>query len=758
VLPDVSDDAEDERIRSLAQRNASAIVLARQRAKEDLLRANDALESRTDELVQTLSLMQATFEATADGLLVTDEQGRVKAYNRKFLEIWSLSEGSVAHATHADLVRSVGHLFEQPDLLGDRIAAVYRSGDATLDTLSLRDGRSFERFSCPQVVDGRAIGRVWSYRDVTARRQAEEALRDEARVLDLLNQTGSAVASTLDLATLLQTVTDAGTQLSGAEFGAFFYNTVDDHGESYLLYALSGAPRSAFDRFGLPRATPMFGPTFNGEAPVRCDDVLLDPRYGKSAPHHGMPPGHLPVRSYLAVPVRLRHGETIGGLFFGHREPAVFDARAERIVVGIAAQASIAVENARVYEEARRVAVEKDRLVEVERAARAEIDRVSRLKDEFLATLSHELRTPLTAILGWAKVLLLKRDDAASVARGLEAIARNAKAQARLIEDLLDMNRIISGKVRLEVQPSDLASVVEAALESVRPSAEAKSLALRVVVDPAAGPVIGDPNRLQQVVWNLLTNAVKFTPRGGSVDVQLRRVDSQLEVIVRDTGIGIEPHFLPQVFDRFRQADASTTRAQSGLGLGLSIAKQLTELHGGTLRASSDGLDRGATFVLSLPLSPTLRGASGEHPAASVAAAAGLGRALDLSGVRILVVDDEADARQLVEQLLRDCRAEVHTAASASEGLTLLGSVRPDLLLSDIGMPECDGYQFIQQVRQLAADRGGKTPAIALTAFARTQDRVRTMIAGYQVHLSKPVEPQELLAAVGSLAGRLASE
>jgi signal transduction histidine kinase len=748
----VSRDPEDDQLRSVALRNAGAIALARKRADEDLRHANEALEARTRELAHALSLKQATFEATAEGLLVTDESGRVKAYNRKFLEMWNLGDAVVADGTHADLVRSVAHLFEQPDALSARIADVYRSRDVTLDTLALRDGRHFERFSCPQEVDGKPVGRVWSYRDVTTREHAEDALRDEALVLDLLNQTGSAVASTLDLATVLQTVTDAGTQLTGADFGAFFYNQVDERGESFLLYTLSGAPRSAFDRFGLPRATPMFGPTFKGEAPVRCDDILLDPRYGQWGPHHGLPPGHLPVRSYLAVSVKLRSGEAIGGLFFGHQAPGVFDARAERIVVGIAAQASIAVDNARVYEEARRVAVEKEHLIEAERAARAEVDRISRMKDEFLATLSHELRTPLTAILGWSKVLLMKRDDA-SVARGLEAIARNAKSQARLIEDLLDMNRIVSGKVRLEVQPTDLAAVAEAAMDSVRPSAEAKSLRLRSVLDPGAGPVSGDPNRLQQVIWNLLTNAIKFTPRGGTVDIQLRRVDSRLELVVRDTGIGIEPDFLPQVFDRFRQADASTTRAQGGLGLGLSIAKQLTELHGGTLRATSDGPGLGATFVLALPLAPTLHGDGGEHAADTAAGA--LGSDLDFSGLRILVVDDEADTRQLVEQLLRDRRAEVHTAGSASEGLALVESVRPDLILSDIGMPECDGYQFLRRVRQLAAERGGKTPAIALTAFARTQDRVRTMVAGYQVHLSKPVEPQELLAAVGSLSGRL---
>ena len=349
-------------------------------------------------------------------------------------------------------------------------------------------------------------------------------------------------------------------------------------------------------------------------------------------------------------------------------------------------------------------------------------------------------------------MLLLKRDDPVSVAKGLDAIARNANAQARLIEDLLDMNRIVSGKVRLDLQPTDVAAVVEAAVESVRPQAEGKGLALRVALAPLEAPLALDPHRIQQVVWNLLANAVKFTPRGGAIDVALARVEQHVEISVRDTGLGIDAQFLPQVFDRFRQADASTTRSHGGLGLGLSIARQLVELHGGTLHATSDGPGRGATFVARLPIGALGRAAERSAGAArtkSVAAAA-----VDLGGLRIVVIDDEADARQLVQQLLADRGAEVHAAASAGEGLVLVAALRPDLVLSDIGMPELDGYDLIERLRELDAVRGGATPAIALTAFARDEDRERTLAAGYQLHLAKPVEPQELLAAVARLAGR----
>jgi len=753
-----ADDAENELLRAVALRNTGAALLARQRSEDELLRAKAALEAKTLELAHSLSVTRATLESTADGILVTDAAGRITIFNHKFLEIWGLPAQRVEGRDHRALVHEVAHQLRDPQGVAARIDKVYASGALeALDTLELADGRSFERFSLPQYVEGRNVGRVWSYRDVTARRRAEEALRDEARVLDLLNRTGSAVASTLDLPTVLQTVTDAATQLSGANFGAFFYNTTDERGAASQLFTLSGASREVFERFGMPRATPLFDPAFNGEVPVRSNDLTADPRYGRMAAHHCMPDGRPAVRSYMAVPVRSRTGEVIGGLLFGHRDPGVFSARSERLVVGIAAQAAIAIDNAQLYEEARRVGRERERLVEAERAARADIARVSRLKDEFLATLSHELRTPLTAILGWAKVLLRKRDDAASLEHGLGAIARNANAQARLIEDLLDMNRIISGKVRLEVQPTDLAAVIDAAVDAVRPSADAKEIRLSALLDPLAGPVSGDPNRLQQVVWNLLSNAVKFTPQGGRIEVLLQRAESHLELTVRDSGIGIDAQFLPQVFDRFRQADASTTRNHGGLGLGLSIVKQLVELHGGSVQAESDGPGRGASFVVCLPLTALQQRTEHEHPSTPGELLAEPVMELNLEGVKILIVDDEPDARQLIEQLLRECHAEVHAAGSAAEALARLEAVRPDVLLSDIGMPGCDGYQFIQSVRRLPAECGGKTPAIALTAFARSEDRTRAMLAGYQVHISKPVEPHELLATVGSLAGRMAA-
>jgi CheY-like chemotaxis protein/two-component sensor histidine kinase len=382
------------------------------------------------------------------------------------------------------------------------------------------------------------------------------------------------------------------------------------------------------------------------------------------------------------------------------------------------------------------------------------------MKDEFLATLSHELRTPLNAILGWSQILNRQTQASEDARQGLQAIERNTRAQAKMIEDLLDMSRISAGKIRLDVHRLVLGDVVSQALESVRPSAEVKGVRLLTVIDPNAGPVAGDAGRLQQVVWNLLTNAIKFTPRGGRVQVVLERVNSHLELIVTDSGVGIEPEFLPHVFERFRQADASTTRHYRGLGLGLSIVKQLVELHGGSVRVKSSGQGQGSTFTLMLPLAPATVPRSNDpaekrrHP--SVAQGELLQYAPpNLDGITVLVVDDDPDARDILARILRGGGASVITASSAAEALEILRAAKPALLISDIGMPGEDGYDLIRAVRALTAEDCGRVPAVALTAFARSEDRQRALLAGYQLHVAKPVEPSELLTVCASLVGRI---
>ncbi|HEX2544426.1 MAG TPA: GAF domain-containing protein [Ramlibacter sp.] len=578
--------------------------------------------------------------------------------------------------------------------------------------------------------------------DALERIRAANATREEARLLEVLNRTGTSLAGELDLERLLQRVTDAATELTGARFGAFFYNGVDANGQALMLYTLSGAPREAFEGLGHPRPTAVFGPTFRGEPPLRIDDVLSDPRYGQSGPHHGMPSGHLPVRSYLAVPVTSRPGTVIGALIFGHPEVGVFSDKSERLAVGIAAQAAIAVDNARLYAEAQRAAAERHALLESERAARTEAERASALKDQFLATLSHELRTPLSAILGWVHILRRKLGpEQPELAKGVDVIERSTRVQTQLIGDLLDMSRITSGKMLLELQPIAPAGFVQGALDLVRPTAEAAGV--RLVADlRAVGTIHGDAARLQQVVWNLLANAVKFTPAGGEVRLVLDAVGDEVEITVSDNGVGIRPEFLPYLFDRFRQADGSTTRRFGGLGLGLSIVKHILEAHGATVAAASAGEGQGSTFRVRLP---TLAGASaGREPAQDAAAES-------LAGIRVLVADDDTDAREMLQRVLQDCGASVAIAGSAQAALEHLARDRFDVLVSDIGMPGMDGYELLRRVRQLPRDSNGLLPAIALTAFARSEDRQRALDAGFAQHLAKPFDPSDAVRAIARL-------
>ncbi|HEX4896034.1 MAG TPA: GAF domain-containing protein [Solimonas sp.] len=585
--------------------------------------------------------------------------------------------------------------------------------------------------------------------DTLERMRSETAQREEARLLEILNRTGASLASELDLQALLQQVTDAATELTGARFGAFFYNGLDSNGEAYLLYTLAGAPRAAFENFGHPRPTPLFGPTFRGDSPIRLDDVLADARYGQWGPHHGMPKGHLPVRSYLAVPVTGRTGEVIGGLFFGHPEPGVFTARSEQLAVGIAGQAAIAIDNARLYARAQQSAEERKALLESERAARLEAEQASTVKDEFLATLSHELRTPLSAIQGWVHILRRKLSAQQSdLLRGVEVIDRSTRVQLQLIDDLLDMSRIRAGKMSLDRQPVAPVAFVQAAVDMVRPAAESAGVGVITELE-AVGAVLGDAGRLQQVIWNLLANAVKFTPRGGEVRVVLRERAGAAEIGVSDTGCGIRPDNLSRIFERFRQADSSITRKHGGLGLGLSIVSHLVEAHGGRVTAESAGEGRGATFTVSLPLLET------EQPDATVRRPASIGRepeSPDLREVKVLVVDDEPHSRELLERLLTECGAEVRSACDASAALATLQSYKPHVLISDIGMPEIDGYELLRRVRGLPQPALQGVPAIALTAFARAEDHARSMRSGFDAHLTKPMNPAQVLSVVASLA------
>ena len=388
--------------------------------------------------------------------------------------------------------------------------------------------------------------------------------------------------------------------------------------------------------------------------------------------------------------------------------------------------------------------------------ARREAENANRLKDEFLATLSHELRTPLNAILGWSQMLQNRDLDETAAKKALATIERNARSQNKLIEDILDVSRIITGKLRLDVRHVDLSTVIAAAADAARPAAEAKNIRLQTLLDPQAGPISGDPDRLQQVIWNLLSNAIKFTDKNGRVQARLERVNSHVEITVSDTGKGIEPEFLPHVFDRFRQSDGSMTRRHGGLGLGLAIVRQLVELHGGTVSVDSAGIGHGATFIVNLPLLPVRREPASDQPRVHPTAATEMPADCppELDNLRVLLVDDEADSRDLINAVLHSCGANVKTAGSAAEALSLIKNDKFDVVISDIGMPEEDGFSLIKKIRDLPAATGN-VPAIALTAYARAEDRVQALRAGFQMHIAKPVEPAELVAVVANLTGRI---
>jgi signal transduction histidine kinase len=441
--------------------------------------------------------------------------------------------------------------------------------------------------------------------------------------------------------------------------------------------------------------------------------------------------GDGPLR-WLAAPLTDREGRTMGLVHVCDKLESEFNEDDEAVLAQLARMSSIAVEN----------------------AINAEAREANRLKDEFLATLSHELRTPLSALLGWTQLLRTGALDEAETSHGLEVIERNVLAQARLIDDLLDVSRIVAGKLRLKARRVALVSVVEAALDVVRRSAESKRLVLDLQVDAGPCEVMGDPDRLQQAVWNLLVNAVKFSQAGGRVRVRLGRLGDEAQIEVSDAGEGISPDFLPRIFDRFRQAERGTKRSHGGLGLGLAIVRHVVELHGGGVHAASPGPGQGATFWVNLPLAPAPL--AGELPIdrEPPGAESAMNEPINLSGLRLLVVDDDADSRQTIARLLAHYGADVETAAGAREALRMLTAKPPDVLISDIGMPGEDGYDLIRQVRALSSDDGGAVPALALTAFARDEDLQRALVAGYQRHAAKPVEPAELAALVAELGQR----
>jgi PAS domain S-box-containing protein len=572
---------------------------------------------------------------------------------------------------------------------------------------------------------GRIIGASKIARDVTERKRAEEALHHSREILDAINRVGQALSAELEPDKVIQAVTDAATSLTGAKFGAFFYNATGDQGSHYLLHALSGAPREAFEKFGAPRNTALFAATFAGERVVRLDDVKTDPRYGKNAPHHGMPHGHLPVTSYLAVPIVGRSGKVFAGLFLGHPEAGVFSEASEHVVAGLAAQAAIAIENARLYD--------------AERHSRGEAEAANRAKDEFLAMLGHELRNPLSAV---RNAVVTARFDPSRRERALDIVRRGTDQLGRLIDDLLDVARITQGRITLRTQRVRLASVVARAVETTQQLVEERAHRLSLLVLEDEMQVEADPTRLEQVIVNLITNAAKYTEPGGTIEVMVERHGGDAVLRVRDNGAGIAPDTLRQIFDLFTQADRGLDRAHGGLGIGLTVVRQLVELHGGRVEARSDGLGKGAEFVVHLPA------LSQAHEQAAPTAAQQ--QTFRYGCARVLVVEDNPDAAEglvmLLEMLGHSVRA-VHDGATA---LDLACVDMPDVMLVDIGLPGIDGYEVARRIRQDARLR--HLALVALSGYGREEEKRRAIAAGFDYHLTKPVEPEALSRLVTALA------
>ena len=586
-------------------------------------------------------------------------------------------------------------------------------------------------------------------RDRYARLVAEEArasLEREEQRRALVAEATAALAASLDFkATLARLATILVPKL--ADWCAI--EMIDDAGQSDQLAVAHGDPKMveyAWElrrRYPIPKDAPQGVPnvlrTGKSEMYAEISDEMLVA--GAVDDEHLRISRELGLRSAIIVPLVAR-GATLGAITMVHAESGRRYSGADLVLAEeIARRAAISVDNARLYG--------------AEQRARAAADDANRLKDEFLATVSHELRTPLNAILGWSRMITTGVLDETKRGRATETIERNAVAMAQLVEDLLDVSRIISGKMRLEIESVDLGKVVEAAIESIRPAALAKEITLRSIIEPAPGPLLGDPNRLQQVVWNLLSNAVKFTPRQGRVEVGVRRSGSSVEVSVRDNGAGIDAAFAPFVFDRFRQADGKITRTHGGLGLGLAITRQLVEMHGGSVEASSEGIGHGATFTVGLPIT-AIRPVPDPMDAATDDAAPQRARhaevEVELDGLHVLAVDDDDDSRRLVRAVLEKAGARVTLATSVEQAMEAFERELPDVVVSDIGMPGQDGLELIRRIRARPGDRGGQVPAAALTAYARAGDRARVLSAGFSMHLPKPIEPDELIAIVISLA------
>jgi PAS domain S-box-containing protein len=649
-----------------------------------------------DELRQQRKWFEVTLASIGDGVITADIEGNVTMLNpvAEQLTGWTSKEAQ------GRPIEEVFHIVneetrvevENPALRAIKEGLILGLANHTL--LITKDGReiSIDDSGAPIKVAGRTLGAILVFRDITERRRAEQTR-------------------------------------------ALLAGIVDSSEDAIISKSLEGIITSwnhAAER--------MFG--WKPEEAIGKSVVLIIPPELRDE--------ETMILSRLRRGERIEHFETVRQTKDGHRLNISLSISPVRNKSGQIIGAS---KIARDITERVRAEEERTFLLASERAARERAEAASRAKDEFVAMISHEIRSPLNAILGWAQMLRQGTLDKAAMANALESIERNARAQAQLVSDLLDISRVITGKLRINARPVDITNSLESALESIRPAAEAKQIDVDVETEPYATVVTGDADRLQQVFWNLLSNAVKFTPRGGRVQVKVGRIDSQLEIRISDTGAGISVDFLPFMFERFTQADTTSARRHAGLGLGLAIVRHIIELHGGTVTAESEGVGKGATFSIMLPVR-ALQVSHHDQEGSSAASVHSLAHDIALDRVRVMIVDDEAETRELLKIMLASHGAEVTICASGVEALKQIGDWNPQVVVSDIGMPELDGYAFIRKVRGLDSE-ARDTPAIALTAYARAEDRMRALAAGFQMHVPKPVEASELVMVIASLVKRI---
>ncbi len=726
-----------------ARRRAEVNAQIAQERRAELERQMAELQKAEESIRFQAHLLDTVEQA----VIATDLSGKIRYWNRFAERLYGWSAAEAVGRNVMEITPAATTQEQAAQIMSQLKAGRSWSGEFIVRR---RDGTIFPAMITDTPIndeDGKIVGIVGVSVDITERKRAEETLRESQQhaiteyehLLERLSPLGQALGTARDLSTIFRALLDFA--LSSMPCIGIFIALYDPK-RNVRTAAFAWGDGEEVDVSGLP-PMPVSTDGLNSRA-VRTGEIIITDDYLAATRGHpsvkvGVDNGLLP-QSSMAAPMAVM-GRIVGTIEVQSYQPAAFTVEhitAMRMAANLAA-----------------VAIENVRLFELESSARASAEASNRLKDEFLATLSHELRTPLTAILGWLNLLRSGKLDDATREQALETIERNANAQAQLIEDILDVSRIITGQLQLKVRPFDLSAVIEATIASVRPAAEAKQIKIETKIDGQASLALGDSGRLQQVIWNLLSNAVKFTPRDGRITVRLERDSAQTRIVVSDTGQGIGPDFLPYVFDRFRQADSTTTRTHSGLGLGLAIVRHLIEMHGGSVRAESEGIGRGAAFTLELPIRAVQVGMEEEVFAYQAGGeVAGFDPPALLMGISVLVVDDEADARILLRKILEQCGARVTTASTTFEALAALEQTMPDVLVSDIGMPNEDGYDLIRRVRVLEKERGGSLPAIALTAYAGEDDRRRAISAGFDEHVTKPVELTKLATLVKSLAGQ----